>query len=347
MWEWQRLVWLLDAELASVDIAVVNLACGIGLPGCDCPDVDTVARRLDTWTAVAKRFTDRAMALFRTGRCDYADSEPRFRIQALITCLQRDLGIRYRFDRRGDGAVFEPIDSFVQGIFQDKGGTCASLPVIYVSIGRRLGYPLKLATTRHHVYARWEDPYTGEAFNIEAAGDGISFFPDEHYRSGRYDMPLEEIEAYGYLRSLSPREELADFLLQRGFCWMEAKSYSNAAKAFAWAREVDPSRQQRSSALFQAIWKWDEELRPLFPPAQYPVLDIGAPPRQFAHVSPELEDHLIRLTVLDSLLKNPELKGRWRCDPEHGLTLAEPVSQGRLLVDFRWQNGGHSLTFYD
>jgi hypothetical protein len=194
-----------------------------GLPGSDRIDVGLCLRTLDSWAEQTRRFTERVMPMFYSGRCDYPDSEPRFRIQAMITYLQRDLGIRYRLGRRDDNAVFEPADNFLHGIIQGEGGTCGSLPVLYAAIGGRLGYPLMLATTRCHLYVRWDALPGGDCFNIEASGDGVSFFPDEYYCTGPFAMPAETIKACGYLESLSPREELASFLVQRGECWMQEK----------------------------------------------------------------------------------------------------------------------------
>jgi hypothetical protein len=45
---------------------------------------------------------------------------------------------------------------FLHGLTQGRGGTCLSMPVAYVAVGRRLGYPLKLVTAKGHLFARWE-----------------------------------------------------------------------------------------------------------------------------------------------------------------------------------------------
>ena len=99
-------------------------------------------------------------------------------------------------------------------------GTCSSLPVLQVAVGRRLGYPLKLVTTKGHLFVRWEDAH--ERFNIEAAGRGVNRFTDDYYRHWPFELaPAEEV-AEGYLKSLTPPEELAVFLSIRGMCLREA-----------------------------------------------------------------------------------------------------------------------------
>lgn len=311
MLNWRNLVRLPDRNLAKVDIAFVNLACAAGLPGSDQIDFGHCLRILDAWAGQSRCFTERVLPLFHSGRCDYPDSEPRFRIQALVTYLQRDLGLRFRFDRRADDAVYEPADSFLHGILQGQGGTCGSLPVLYVAVGRRLGYPLMLATTRGHLYVRWDALPGGECFNIEASGDGVSFLPDDHYRTGRFAMAAEMEEGCGYLRSLSPREELAGFLVQRGECWMQERGYGEATTSFAWAHELDPQRRQHALLTVQALRKWDEQLRALLPPRHFPILDIGLPPRQFANWPREVERELVRLRVLEGVLRDSDCERRW------------------------------------
>jgi hypothetical protein len=311
MLDWRDLVQLRDRDLAKVDIVLVNLACAAGLPGSAQIDISHCLRVLDAWAWQTRCFTERVMPVFHGGSCDYPDSEPRFRMQALVTYLQRDLGLRFRFDRRSDDAALEPADSFLHGIIQGQGGTCGSLPVLYVAVGRRLGYPLKLATTRCHLYVRWDALPGGECFNIEASGDGVSFFPDDYYRTGRFVMAPDTEAACGHLRSLSPREELAGFLVQRGECWMQEGVYGDAATSFAWAHELDPRRRQHALLTVQALRKWDEQLRTLLPQRHFPVLDIGLPPRQFINWPREVERELVRLRVLEELLRDPDYERHW------------------------------------
>jgi hypothetical protein len=119
------------------------------------------------------------------------------------------------------------------------GGTCSSLPVLQVAVGRRLGYPLKLVTTKGHLFMRWEDAH--ERFNIEAAGKGINRFTDDYYRHWPLEVSPAEETAEGYLKSLTPAGELAVFLSIRGMCLREAARLPEAAEAFAAAARLAPA----------------------------------------------------------------------------------------------------------
>lgn len=126
-------------------------------------------------------------------------------------------------------------------------GTCSSLPVLHAAIGRQLGYPLKLVTTKGHLFLRWEG--NGERFNIEATAHGLSRFDDDYYRHWPFEVSPAEETAEGYLKSLAPPEELAVFLSIRGMCLREAGRLPEAAQAFAAAVRLAPGCQGHRTML--------------------------------------------------------------------------------------------------
>jgi hypothetical protein len=113
------------------------------------------------------------------------------------------------------------------------------MPVLYVAVGRELGYPLKLVTTKAHIFVRWEG--AGEPFNVEVTGDhGINRFPDDYYRHWPFEISPAEEQAEGYLKSLTPPQELALFLSIRGMCLRDLGRLAEAADAFAMAARLAP-----------------------------------------------------------------------------------------------------------
>jgi hypothetical protein len=92
------------------------------------------------------------------------------------------MGVRYDAEVVADldRPPLDSRDDFLHGIIAGRGGTCASLPVLYAAVGRRLGYPLKLVRTTQHLFLRWDDP-GGERFNVEISNaGGIDTPPDDH-----------------------------------------------------------------------------------------------------------------------------------------------------------------------
>ena len=154
----------------------------------------------------------------------------------LVTVLQQDFGIRYNPQRAqsADGRV-EPNESFyadasdvfLHGLLGPKrSGTCASLPVLYVAVGRRLGYPLKLVTAKNHLFVRWQSEH--ERLNIEATTEGLTTFEDDYYRRWPFPMTPEEEQTERHLISLSPAEELSVFLSLRTQCLLAAGRWDEA-----------------------------------------------------------------------------------------------------------------------
>jgi hypothetical protein len=97
---------------------------------------------------------------------------------------------------------------------------------------------------------RWEGG--GERFNIEATGRGVNRFEDDYYRHWPFGISAAEEAAEGYLKSLSPAEELAVFLSIRGMCLRESGHLAEAAESFATASRLSPgtrSYQQMADAL--------------------------------------------------------------------------------------------------
>lgn len=195
---WRHLVRLSNEELGRYDIAAVNLACAEGLPGADEIDAGYCLYKLDDWAGWVKDYTNQLFHQFCRKPRRYENSEAYFRTICLITVLQRDMGVRYNPAKIPEDAPFDTADSFIHGAIQGSGGTCATLPVVYAAVGRRLGYPIKLVSTRGkssgHLFARWDDPNTGERLNIEATNQGLSTPTDEYFRSDphhRYDLPPE------------------------------------------------------------------------------------------------------------------------------------------------------------
>ena len=144
-------------------------------------------------------------------------------------------------------------DSFLHGMIDsDNGGTCASMPVLYAAIGRRLGYPIKLATAKEHVFCRWES--AAERLNFDGAANGGMDFPDDNfYRQWPSPISDEEMATGQYLRSLTPQQELAMFLLQRGTCLQAHDRWPEAREAFAEAHRLAPDAPNILAALRQLI----------------------------------------------------------------------------------------------
>ncbi|MBK8268865.1 MAG: hypothetical protein IPK83_11405 [Planctomycetes bacterium] len=234
---------LTPQQLASADIALMNLLCAKGIPGAESLDIPAALKRLDEWAAKVKVETERH--LYRVTDPKFADhynhSEARLRAEFIVQTLQEDCGVHYNMERVRNVDFSNPKDMFILGMIDDaNGGTCASMPVLYVAIGRRLGYPMKLALAKQHVYCRWEG--TTEKLNIEgAANGGIDFPPDDYYGTWPEPISDEEMATGEFLRGLTPSEELSMFMLNRGCCHHAREEFAAAVACFAESHRLMPN----------------------------------------------------------------------------------------------------------
>jgi hypothetical protein len=231
-----ELISLPTNQLDQVDIGLMDLLCAQGLKGAEDMDVTQCVQTLDSWAQLIEETTQRNLYRYYKNPAEFDNSQAEFRILLLSTILKRDLGVQYdpRFrdapiDDTNDGTFYQDAkDCFVNGaVSEERIGTCATLPVLYVAVGRRLGYPLKLVSTRGHFFLRWDDGK--ERFDIEATSSGgCNFYTDDHYKEWPFHLSEEEIRENGYLQDMSPADELAAFIEMRSCNLMSNQAFDDS-----------------------------------------------------------------------------------------------------------------------
>ena len=210
-----------EQRATMTDIAELNLSLARGLPGAETLDVQWYLARLHSWASLVAAKTERCLPMFHRSPAEFDGSLPRVRMMALVTVLQRDLGVRYDPTcQEGRYCALDPRTLFLHGLLEGRGGTCATMPVLYIAIGRRLGYPLHLVHAGEHFFVRWDEP-GGERFNIEATTLGFTPRDDAHYRHWPKPIREEDVRRGLFLRNLTTKEECAAFLRLRAQCWLD------------------------------------------------------------------------------------------------------------------------------
>ncbi|HEY5915489.1 MAG TPA: transglutaminase family protein [Verrucomicrobiae bacterium] len=235
------------SQVCQLPVERLNLLCAKGLsPGND-PDLEPCEATLREWAHRVRSETERHQYRFARNPGEFENSPGFFRMLMLAVVLTEDYQVRYDLQRKAgpaesrmdDGFFGDPAAVFLHGLLgPERKGTCSSMPVLYVAVGRQLGYPLKLVTTKGHLFVRWEG--ASERFNIEATGHGLNRFDDDYYRRWPFQITPEEEQAEGYLKSLTPAEELAVFLSIRGMCLREQGRFPEATESFAAAVRLAP-----------------------------------------------------------------------------------------------------------
>ncbi len=230
------------ADLASVDIGLCNLLCAEGLRGSEDLDIPTSLKTLDEMAEAVRVSTASLWKQFERSPEHYYRSPAYFRLLVLATVLQREFGVSYNvdwFERPPDFTDARLL--FIHGLLDGSGGTCSSLPVLYAAVGRRLGYPIKLVSAVSHLFCRWDDPPDGERINIEAASKGLTCHSDDHYKTWPLPMRPEDLSGTYYLRSYTPAEELACFLVTRSHCQSDWNRFGDAVELLHHACRLFPT----------------------------------------------------------------------------------------------------------
>jgi len=325
---------LLSEPVASepdADIAVANLVCANGLPGAGPLHIDHYLEWLDDAAQRVRLETERNYYKFLDSPSSFGNSQARFCMVCLVTVLQQQCDVGYSLKWKEltpdcpvpDSFGMNAGDLFIHAIMDGIGGTCGSIPVLYVAVGRRLGYPLRLVKAARHLFVRWDDPdgkhwLHSDRFNVEATAPGVHFVPDEHYRTWPHAISDEDVDAGIFLRSLSAREELAEFVATRGYCLRANGQLADAVKALAEASRLAPhnhhlaascqalrmhiAMRQRGHAFLNApVQTFDQEsIGPFWmdePGAQNVLVQIVSPVRQPFDRQPDIGRPLVHQSL--------------------------------------------------
>jgi hypothetical protein len=288
--------------IPSLDLAAVDLSCASGLPGSENVDVSKCLKWIDHAAAWTRHTTDQTLERFRQEPGKFDHSEALFRMLAMFGVLQKGLKVRYDPDRISDpdGRGYDSRTTFIHGAILGPGGTCSSLPVLIVAVGRRLGYPLKLVPAFRHLFVRWDDP-AGERINFDWNNDGLDSHDDEHYMIWPVPIRGTPLHRDHYLVSMTPYEEVAEAWTKRGYCLLANKNYRNAAKAFAVALSLAPHIAGADQRLERALVYWQANVLIEFASREN-IPRIRSPQRIYPGIPESRERELIEQDVIHEFL---------------------------------------------
>jgi hypothetical protein len=341
MLDYRQLAHTSEVELATYDVAQVHLASAVGLPGSEAIDHDRCIEEIDSLTAYVREYT--ALWMSKEGRDNGGDTPSQARMRCLATALWRGAGIRYNPAKVAEDTPWELGDMFIHGALFGPGGTCATLPIIYTAVGRRLGYPLRLVSAWgpkwEHLFCRWDEP-GGERFNVEVNDTGFSCPEVDHYR--RYGQEKWKEEFGLYLLSKTPRQELSDFLAQRGFTWRAGGNLRSCVDSFAWAVGLCPGNGSYLEFLKGRYNDWLAEIKCRLPP-RFPEVYLEIGKRRYpGGLDRNLECSVISMEMVDNLLKDREMETRWWRPLREGKKVERSPSEVRAVslgnrIDFSFR----------
>lgn len=155
-------------------------------------------------------------------------------IRTLNTFFYKQWGVRYddapnRYRKRDN--------YFLNGILDTRVGVCQTIPMLYMAVAQRLGYPVYAVFAPEHQFLRFVDPTFAQQ-NIELSGDA-GYSSDDEYAE-RLNISDKARRNGAYLRTVTYREYMGNFLQQNALVFAEHGLYDRAIDYFEKARRISP-----------------------------------------------------------------------------------------------------------
>lgn len=170
-------------------------------------------------------------------------TDPDYRIRALNTYLYKVEGFGYD---KADPNAEKLQNRYLNGILDTKKGSCVTLPLLYLAIAQRLGYPVYPVSVPQHFFLRYVDTQLKNQ-NIEASGGG-GYVPDDEYIEV-LQVSKKALKNGAYLRTLTYREYLADLLSEEAIYWAIQKKYKKAIHYLELSVKINPKSPEIHSTL--------------------------------------------------------------------------------------------------
>ncbi len=187
-------------------------------------DVEAYSRKIDVMVGEAR------FVLQRYARQD----DPESIIRTLNTYYYKQWRVQYDQspDVRSKRQHF-----FLHSILDTRQGNCMNIPMLYMTVAQRLGYPVYAVMAPDHSFVRFVDPRLKEQ-NIELSTDA-GYSPDEDY-AFKLNVSAKAIKNGAYLRTLSKRHYLGVLLMENALAFGDDQGdFDRAIRYLEKASEID------------------------------------------------------------------------------------------------------------
>lgn len=161
-----------------------------------------------------------------------------------IRCLNTVILLHEKFQgTRELASARESERYYLNRVLDTQQGNCVSMPMLYIAVSQRLGWPVYLVHVPDHSFVRYVDPSLKEQ-NIETTSNG-GYVPDEEYVKD-FHVSAKGRKSGAYLRTLSYREMIGDLvaingithgrrgLTEKSIVYLTAATKLNPANAAVW-----------------------------------------------------------------------------------------------------------------
>ena len=209
----------------QIDIGQVALLLATeAFPGLDMKRYEA---QLDRLVGEIRQFTEQ----MRSRTSDSA--KPDYPIRAMNTYLFKRLGFHYD---RDDMYAQQLKNRYLIGALDAKAGSCTTLPLLYLALAQRLGYPVYPVAAPQHLFCRYRLP-DGTYQNIEATVGGWS--SDEDYIRDM-EIPEQGLKSGAYLANMTYRQLLGDLIIENGGYWARQGDFLRAVHYYGLGLILNP-----------------------------------------------------------------------------------------------------------
>ena len=119
-------------------------------------------------------------------------------------------------------------NKFINGYLSTKKGSCITLPMMYLILAERLGFPIYASRLPYHFFVRYIPEKKNPKFqeNIEATNGG-RYVSNKEYKKN-FLVPDKALKNGVYLRSLTKKQYIASLLLTNANEWIMRKNLEKA-----------------------------------------------------------------------------------------------------------------------
>lgn len=176
--------------------------------------------------------------------------DPDHRIRMMDNYFYLDQGIHYDQD---DPYAKQLKNRYLNGILDSNSGSCTTMPLLYLAIAQRLGYPIYPVAAPQHLFLRYVSPGFKED-NIEVTGGGAYVSNEDMIYE--MEIPQKGVESGTYLATMTLRQLLGDLIAENGLYWsFEKKEYERGTKYIEIGLSLNPKNAEMYRAISDAYYK--------------------------------------------------------------------------------------------
>ncbi|MBI4834342.1 MAG: tetratricopeptide repeat protein [Planctomycetes bacterium] len=191
-------------------------------------DIDSYIKRIDG-------MADKVRYIIMAGRGNAFD--PDYRIRAINTLFFYEE--KYEYDT-ADFFGRQVSNCFLNGIMDTKKGACFTMPLLYLCLTDRLGFPIYGVNIPDHFTIRYDDGKYRT--NIETTCKG-GVAGDDAYIDICY-ITDKEIKSGAFLRNLSKKEVVSNMIESRGNYYLRAEDYERAIRDLEKVVKINPTNAE-------------------------------------------------------------------------------------------------------